>query len=122
MKNKTKKFLVYIKQSGEGCDYMIACGKKSFFIEAKDITQAHERFVIMLSPNFDDDVEWTDDDGGYFDEQSLSSAQIFEVVDEVRVDLKAAYCNIEELALIESRLEIEKREREEYEKLKQKYE
>ena len=63
-----KKYIVVLKQDDEGCGYTIACAQKTIELYAKDITQAHERFAMMVGPNFDEieGVDWTKDYGGYY--------------------------------------------------------
>lgn len=118
-----KKFLVYVKQHGEGCDYTIGCGRKVFFIEARDMIQAKDRFTRMLSPEFgqDNQPEWTKDYGGYNGEMKLVSAQIFEVADEVKVDVAECYENIEKFKIEKALKAVEEKERKEFERLKAKY-
>lgn len=118
-----KKFIVVIKQHGEGCDYTIGCAQKTVEIEAVDIQQAYERFSLMLEPNFDEveDMDWTKDYGGYYDERALESAVIHEVVDTKKIDTVGLYAAIttkETKAFVEEQNNIEK---EEYERLKKKF-
>lgn len=121
--NKNKKFIVDIKQHGEGCDYTIGCGQKTFIIYAEDLLQANKRFIEMFYPDFEsNDVDWTDDYGGYTDEMNLENAIIYEVVDELKIDMPSIYKNIEKIRLSEAQKMIEDRERAEFERLKQKYE
>jgi hypothetical protein len=116
-----KKFIVVIKQHGEGCDYMIACAQKTVEIDAESIEQAGERFISMMRYFDDDDVDWTKDYGGYYGEQALESAVIYEVVDTKKIDTDGVYAALR----AEQRLAVKKisdeKDREEYERLKNKF-
>jgi len=116
-----KKFIVVIKQHGEGCGYMIACGQKTVEIEAKDIEQAGQRFISMMRCFEDDDVSWTKDYGGYYDENSLESAVIHEVIDTKKIDTAGVYAALvtEECKALVA--EQNKAEKVEYERLKKKF-
>lgn len=117
------RFIVHIKQSGGGCDYTIACGIRMVTILADNMNQACDRFISMLGPNFEsNDVDWTDDYGGYYDEQSLENATIFEVVSATIIDVSEVYKDLSKVAELQKRLKIEADEKEEYERLKKKFE
>tara|TARA_R110000851_G_scaffold47424_1_gene115034 strand:- start:17803 stop:18159 length:357 start_codon:yes stop_codon:yes gene_type:complete len=116
-----KKFIVVLKQSGEGCDYMIGCGQKTIEILAEDIEQAGQRFILMLNSSWDDDVDWTKDYGGYNGEQELDSAMIYEVGVTKDVDLRSAYDDIEAAKIKLKTLLEDTKEKAEYERLKNKF-
>jgi len=117
-----RKYIIEIKQSGEGCGYMIDCGVKLIMIEADNMDIATERFLTMLDPHFDcDDVDWTHDYGGYFDSQSLESAVIYEWKQLRVVNLEKVYYNLVVQKERAKQLKVEAKEKEEYERLKKKY-
>lgn len=117
-----KKYVIEIKQHSEGCDYTIGCGRKTFILWAKDIKQAHERFELMFQPDFDSyEVDWTEDYGEYHGDQSLKNAVIYEVAEEVDVNMDKIYTDIERLRLEIAQKEVEAKEKAEYERLKNKY-
>tara|TARA_R110000796_G_scaffold162503_1_gene279271 strand:- start:12539 stop:12898 length:360 start_codon:yes stop_codon:yes gene_type:complete len=117
-----KNFIVHIEQAAEGCDYTIGCGNSLVKLYAEDITQAHERFISMLSPDFDDDdVDWTDNYGCYYGEMALANATIYEVTNNHKVDVKSIYDNLELLKELVVRLKTEEVEKKEFERLKEKY-
>lgn len=123
LKKDMKKFIIEIKQSGEGCDYMIECGAKSITLFAENILQAEERFKMMLQPNFEsNDVDWTTDYGGYYDESTLENAKIYEIVDEITIDLQKFYTEMAKKEAEKIKLNYEEQERETYVRLKNKFE
>lgn len=119
------KFLAHIKQ-GNGCDYTIACGEKVVLIEAESLSHAAERFITMMGPDFDDsEVDWTNDYGGYYNDFSLESVEIYELGNRgvpLKLDTKEIYANFEQIAALHKRLAKEEEEKKLYLKLKQKYE
>ena len=121
-----KKYLVYAIQPAEGCDYTIGCGQKAILLEAESLSHAAERFITMMGPDFDsDDVDWTDDYGGYYDERELKHVTIYELGEhpvELKLDTKPIYENFEQIAALQKRLAKEEEEKKLYLKLKQKYE
>lgn len=118
---KGKKFIVDIHQP-HGCDYTIECGSKTFVIYAKDLLEANKRFIQMFYPDFESsDVDWTDDYGGYTGEMALESAVIYEVVDELEIDMGLLYENLDSIRAAEALKAAEEKERAEFERLKKKY-
>jgi hypothetical protein len=116
-----KKYVVHLNQGG-GCDYTIGCGQRTITIWAENITQAHERFISMIGSFDDDDVDWTEDYGGWRCEYwFLATVTIYEVSDEVNVDMKAVYANLDEVEALRKRLAAEDAEKKEYERLQKKF-
>jgi len=116
-----KKYIVVIKQSDEGCGYTIGCAQKAIELYAKDITEAYERFALMIGPFDDEDVDWTEDYGGYYGERALESAVIYEVAHESYVNLNEIYANLRIADMKKEEVRIEESEKREFERLKKKY-
>ena len=117
-----KKYLIVIKQVGEGCDYMIGCAQKTITLYADNIEQASKRFALMIGPEFDDnDVDWTEDYGGYYDDTQLESATIYEVDIAKAINLDEIYKALRIKEDIETAEYVEEIERKEFERLKNKF-
>jgi len=103
-----KKFVVFIKQDGEGCDYTIACGRNLLTIEANDIEEAELKVSDIIKEE-------------YFDEQSLYHCIIYEVCDELKVNLKQIYKEMDDDKKSEEEKKQEEKEKREYERLVKKF-
>jgi len=126
-----QKFVVLFSQVGEGCDYSIDCGKTFAFFEAENMQEA-----IKMVLADDDSSEFGIDDMSiaYYGDDRIEEALIIPVngmVDAIKElnkakDLakiaKAKRQEIErkEVAKLEA-IEREKKDQEEYERLKKKY-
>jgi hypothetical protein len=76
------KYVAIFRQYGEGCDYTIACGQKSFTFDALADDVAHEFILNKIRE------EHASDD------YKLELVQLFRVGEEIKVDLKALYSEI----------------------------
>jgi len=103
------KYIAYIKQEGEGCDYTIACGETVIEIIADTLDNAWDKLLEQIEEN-------------YSGERSLESCVLYEVSNTEYMNLDKVYKHIEakELqALYKKELEAEHKE---YERLKNKFE
>lgn len=104
------KYKAYIKQEGEGCDYTIGCARNVITLQANSMSEAIEQFVELLKESYS------------YDESRLRSAEIYEISDIYKFDLKKLYSEIdadeEDIKFMQKELE----ELKEYERLKNKYE
>jgi len=94
-----------------GCDYTIACGQKLVVLKATDQESAKKESIKVI-----------DYHDGFSDSETISSAKIYEVIDEIDINIK----DIIEQRNVEAR-EIEAKRKEakemrEYERLKNKFE
>ena len=81
-------FIALLKQSGEGCDYSIACGRKWVELEATTLPQALDEVHALIFGTAEEDYE----DGSYNSyEFSLSEATILEVSNLHVVPVKVWY-------------------------------
>lgn len=102
------KYVAYLMQNGEGCDYTIGCGKKMITLESTDRESAEKELKDIIIEEYSDEV-------------MLSSATIIEVSDEIQIDVKSIYNEKKEN---EKRLKDEKQKMKdlaEYERLKKQF-
>lgn len=77
------KYIAYLEQAGEGCDYTIACGKLLIELESDDLHGALEEIKQMLKEE-------------YHGERALGRLRLFKIEEELPVDLRAIYRHFEE--------------------------
>jgi hypothetical protein len=70
------KYYAYLKQKGEGCDYMIGCGSRLVTINANDDTEARQKLSELVKED-------------YVGEQELAKVLLFK--DIIDFDLKGVY-------------------------------
>ena len=104
-----KKYKAHLCQHGEGCDYTIGCGHAVIDLKAQNIEDAK----IELADRIRDSYSSM--------ETSLESAVIFEISDEFELNVTEYYKELERKRREEERAYREQKEREEFERLKQKY-
>ena len=75
-----KEFIAVLHQSG-GCDYTIECGTKVVTLSATDMNGAKQELSEMI------EEEYTGD-------SKLSTATIYEISDNLSVDLRSIYSDI----------------------------
>lgn len=103
-----KKFVVFIKQKGEGCDYTIGCARNLLTIKANDIEEAEGKLSDIIKEEYRGETE-------------LSSCVIYEVANESKVDLKQIYSDIKKEKELSKQKRQEEKERQEYERLVKKF-
>jgi hypothetical protein len=104
-----KKYKAYLKQSGEGCDYTIGCAQTVVGFLAENMESAHLRLKEIIMDE-------------YTGERQLDSANIYEVTEEVSVNLETLYAEYNEMQRAAAQGYKLQKEREEYERLKNKFE
>jgi len=113
-------FIAHVVQKNEGCDYTIACGEAVWRLKASTKTEAIEELrQKVLGEYLPEYNEWEE---GYWNEDGLAEVTLFEVGNEYKVDISQWYKDAE--AYVE-KMKCEKAkvvEREEYERLKKKFE
>jgi hypothetical protein len=88
-------FIAYVKQSGEGCDYTIDCGKTLWRLKAVTKEDAIKELKGLVIGSFDEDYGCYEE--GYWDETNmyqdplLGKVTLFEVSDESEMDLDTWY-------------------------------
>lgn len=103
------KYILYA-QAGEGCDYTIACGKEVYVLNASSMDEAKKETGVFIKENFSSD------------ERRLHKAILYEVTNEVTLDIESIYKVITAEAKEKSLDELNEKERMEYERLKRKFE
>ena len=116
-----KKYIAYIKQDGEGCDYTIACGYKLIELRGGTIEEAREDLMKRMSPHGWDDEDDEDYDTSYSGEQALESATIYEVTSEEEFDTDEFYKSFKEREKLSKQDAADRKEREEYQRLHNKF-
>lgn len=102
------KYKAFLTQSG-GCDYTIACGQKVINIEANNILEAKEKLIEIIEENYTGEME-------------LSKCEIFEINEVVVCNLHDIYKRIEDAKYREEQSAKDKKEYEEFLRLKNKFE
>ena len=114
-------FIALLEQTKWECDGYIDCGKKWVTLSAKSVDEAMAQLKEIILGKPDDDYS-TGFEGGYWEDRKLSGVTFMLVDIEYEVPLgdwyAEGYANIAQRA----KENIEKKEREEYEKLKAKFE
>ena len=100
-------YKAYLSQEG-GCDYTIGCGKEVIEIEADNMDDAKKELERRIKEN-------------YYDEFEINEAILFEINEEFNMDIKEIYKNRENEIKEENRKKEQIKEKEEYERLKNKY-
>jgi hypothetical protein len=110
-----------MKQSGDGCDYMIGCAQKLVELEAKNIKEAkNEALKIFKKHGFwVDEEDYYGRDGLRDEERLLEKAIIFS--DGVEIDVESHYKQLEEIVAAAKKVEQQKKERKELQRLQKKY-
>lgn len=73
------KYVAIFVQSGQGCDYTIACGQKSIIFDAIADDVAHEYAINQIRENYGP--------GDY----QLELVYLFRVGEQINIDLKSLY-------------------------------
>lgn len=77
------KFVAYLKQKGEGCDYTIGCARTLITIDADNMDDAKDKMIEKIKEEFQGETE-------------LSSCIIYEVSNEIKLPLNSIYKEIED--------------------------
>ncbi len=105
-KHKEVRFIAYVNQ-GQGCDYMISCGKTLWKLEAfhwdEAIREVKEKAI---------------GEDGYFGEYELDTIEIFEIMNSKKMSVSSWYSEIEERKKTKKAKEKEYADKVEYERLK----
>jgi hypothetical protein len=104
------KYLAYLEQESEGCDYSIACGQTTWRFDADDNDQALRKLTLKVSDNYN------------HCEAMLGHIILYEINNEIQIDVKDIYDDINMSEQEKERLELESLERKELDRLKEKYE
>lgn len=112
-------FIAYVKQKGEGCDYTIACGETLWYLRAKTREEAIEELKNRAIGKMGlPECEYCD---GYWSDNTLASIMLFEVSSEMLIPIDTWYANALEHAEAAKAEIKEEAERNELERLKEKY-
>ena len=82
-------FIAYVKQTGEGCDYTIDCGKTLWKLEARTRSEALEELKRKVIGKWL--PEYKEYEGGCWGDSELACLTLFEIVDEEEIPLKQWY-------------------------------
>jgi len=104
-----KTYKAHLCQAGEGCDYTIGCGHALIWLKASNMEEAKIELAKEIKERYSSL------------ESEIESAVIFEVTEEVEINVKDYYDQLQKERDEYDRLQREKREREEFERLKQKF-
>ena len=100
------KYILVIKQKGEGCDYTIGCGQTSVLLNASSYEEAKQESKQTIIENYTGEFE-------------LKKAIICQIQGDI--DLNQIYSELREKKIREKTSKDEERERIELERLKKKF-
>jgi len=103
------KFIAFIRQEGQGCDYTIDCGATMIELKAKTVDEATSELKRTIKEE-------------YCGEYSLGEAIIYGIEVSTHIPLDKWYEDFEEEEMTKIKKGKEEKERAIYEKLKKKYE
>lgn len=112
-------FIAYVKQKGEGCDYTVACGETVWRLKAETYEDAMEELKDKVIGKMEtSDCEYHE---GYWSDSTLDCITLFEVSSEIQIPVDTWYVDALERAEAAKAEIKEKAERNEFERLKEKY-
>jgi hypothetical protein len=107
---KISKYMAYLQQHGEGCDYTIACGKELIPLKGDNLTEAAKDLRRII------------EEEGYTGERRLKDVVLLEIDNFISMDINLIYNEIKK----EQERQVDEGNREaelaELERLKRKYE
>jgi hypothetical protein len=103
------KFVAYLKQIGDGCDYTIGCGQKLIGLDAQTWAEARAEMRKLLADNYS------------HDESRLETVTIYEVKTAERVPVDDWYAEIEDEEDQAQEARDKENRRREYERLKREF-
>lgn len=103
------KYIAYLKQKGEGCDYTIGCAHTVIDLEASSIEEAIKELTSEILDSYGSD------------EVMLDEVELYEVAQVVKIPVKRIYDQRDEFKAQQAQNESDEAERIEFERLKQKF-
>ena len=103
------KYVAYLTQKGEGCDYTIGCGILLIPIDATNMDEAKDKLSEIILEE-------------YFDDTELKKAEIFEINQYFDMPVKEIYKKKEEFERLKKEKDKDEKERKLYDELKKKFE
>jgi len=107
--NNMKIYKAYLRQSGEGCDYTIGCGRTVIHLNADSMEDAKQKLAETIKENYD------------YSEGRLQSAELYEIGQVFQMDVQSLYQETADARAAEKQAEKDKKEKEEFERLKVKF-
>ena len=104
-----KKYKVYLKQDGEGCDYTIGCGQTVITIEAENIKKATIQLKEIIADEYN------------HDEARLEKVELYEISNIGVFDIQHFYEDLKKMEVLANNSVKENAEKLEYERLKSKF-
>jgi hypothetical protein len=104
------KYKAYLKQSCEGCDYTIGCARTVVHIDdAVNMEDAKQKLTTIILEEYGSD------------EKTINSAELYEINEIFVMPVDEIYAKHDELRAQREQQKKEDAEREEFERLKQKF-
>ncbi|HDR9106035.1 TPA: hypothetical protein QDB04_002892 [Burkholderia vietnamiensis] len=103
-------FIAHLKQSGEGCDYTIACGEKVVRLKATTWEEVPDEVRQHLENSY-----------GPRSERRLARCTVYEVAESLEVPVDAWYSEIEDASRQAAEARKTAQRRAEYERLKREF-
>ncbi|HMT02306.1 MAG TPA: hypothetical protein PKD00_03200 [Burkholderiales bacterium] len=104
-----KTYKAYLQQDGIGCDYTIGCSQTVIDIKANSMEEARLKLELEIQENY-----------SHYD-MRLKNAELYDVVQVISLNMNHIYTQYDKAKNKEIQLLKEEKEREEYERLKAKY-
>lgn len=115
------KFIAYVKQDVERCDYTIGCGQCTIGFEAESMDAAVKLYRDAALGSQDDENPFVYYGLRDTKDQSIKSVRLYRYDEELLVDIGTIREEQKQIAVAQAKAESEAKERAEFERLKQKY-
>ncbi|MFW6225939.1 MAG: hypothetical protein ACOC3V_03185 [bacterium] len=104
-----KKYISFIRQEGEGCDYTIGCGINLIKLKSTNMDDATQEMKEIIKEQYN------------YSEAYLEKCTIYEVTDSFKLNTKDVYSELKKEKEYEKKKQEEEKERKEYERLMKKF-
>lgn len=111
--NAGTRYIAILHQAGEGCDYTIGCGLNVIELQSSNQMDAINELTRM--------IEGDEDNGSYTGERQLENVDLYEISREIEFNVEDVYNELNQHVEEERISDEETREKEEYQRLHQKY-
>ena len=115
-------FIALIIQEANGCGYSIACGGDVIFLDSTTKNDALKELHKIVIGKFNPEYYTNGYEEGYWHDQKLESAQLFDVSEQIAVPIMGWYRDAEKKVVEYKEQKDADKERAEYERLKAKFE
>lgn len=112
-------YIAHMMQVAEGCEDSIACGESLIELKSTSYNDAIKELKKIIIGSWDADEE--DFEDGYNEDQELDEVVLFKVEQAEKIPIQSWYKEVKEFEKLKQEEKQEKKDREQYEKLKAKF-